>query len=318
MKLLLHNILVVAVLMLCCTACIQRPKGVKSEREMIPVVTDMTLVDTYLRTVGGNSPEQREAMMDYVLEKHGMSRAEYDSTMVWYARNVDEYYELTDKVNKELTKKQRKMKGISVDEMQAGDLWPYPRFAMMSPLGAYDGFNFSIPTADVEKGERLKLKMRFNDAVEGDAILGVEYENGVSNFQTSSLRGSRLEMNLQTDTALKVKRIFLNMVTENELKRTIMADSISLAALPFDSVQYYQIHSLRRYSPPARRKPVQNDSVKQKDAEVDTVQTSLPKPDSDIKPVQPVENSKIKSMRSSKPVKLMDSSVKIKKMDVKK
>lgn len=318
MRLRLYNILACAMLLICCSACIQRPKGVKSERQMIPVVTDMTLADTYLRTVGGNSPEQREAMMDYVLKKHGMTRAEYDSTMVWYARNVDEYYELTDKVNKELAKKQRKMKGVSVDEMQAGDLWPYPRFAVMSPLGAYDGFNFSIPTADIEKGERLKLKMRFNGAVEGDAILGVEYENGVSNFQTSSLRGSRLEMNLQTDTALKVKRIFLNMVTENELKRTILADSISLAALPFDSVQYYQIHSLRRYAPPTRRKPVANDTVKQNNEPVDTVQKSILKPDSEIKPVQPVENSEIKSIRSSKPVKLKDSSVKIKKMDVKK
>lgn len=255
------HIVLLALLLLSGASCIRRPKGVKSDSDMVPVIADMTLADIYLRTVSGNSDEQREALTEYVLRKHGMTRAEYDSTMVWYARNTDEYYELTEKVNEQLSRRQRKLKGVSADTEVANDLWPYPRMAVMSPLGAYDGFNFSMATSDVEKGERLKFKMRFNGSIDGDAIFGVEYENGVSSFVTNSLRGPKLEMLLQTDTANTVKRIFMNLTTDNELKKTVWADSISLTALPFDSLQYYQIHSLRRYNPPRRCVPVATDPV---------------------------------------------------------
>ena len=278
MKIRTLKILLAAFLILVGGSCVRRPKGVKSDSDMLPVVTDMALADTYLRTLGGNSSEQREAMTEYVLDKYGLTRAEYDSTMIWYARNADAYYDFMEKVDKEMAKKHLKLKGsLSTDVVESNDLWPYPRMAVISPLGVYDGFNFSVASADVEPGQRLKFKMRLNNSIDGEVLFGVEYENGTKGYQTTSLRGSRFEMVMQTDTARKVKRIFGNLMTDREVKRTIWLDSISLAAMPFDSTMYYQIHSQRRYREPQRRVPkekkdtVAADSVSDKAANLKSI-----------------------------------------------
>lgn len=150
------NILTLALILVAFASCLKRPDGVRSDREMLPVVTDMSLADSYLRSVSGNSPEEREAMISYILDKYGMSRADYDSTMIWYARNADAYYEFSEKVDKELGKRQKKLTGASAQIEQSNDLWPYARMAVISPLGVFDGFNFSIPTVDVERGDRIR------------------------------------------------------------------------------------------------------------------------------------------------------------------
>lgn len=256
------RIILFALVVMAGSSCVRRPKGVKSDSDMVPVVADMAVADAYLRTVSGNTPQERDEVMAYVLSKHGMTRAEYDSTMVWYARNSDAQFEMTEKVIKELEKMHGKARGVTPGVMESNDLWPYSRMAVISPLGVYDGFNFSIPTVDVKKGERLRLKMRFNSTVDGEVLFGLEYDGGRKVFNTSQLHGTRFEMTLQTDTAVKVNRIFANLITDRELQKTVWIDSISLAAMPFDSLMYYQIHSQRRYfDPRPRPRAIETDTA---------------------------------------------------------
>lgn len=231
-------------------------RRVQSDDKMASVVADMTLAEASLSSMTNGNQSDREALKEYVLEMHGLTQEEYDSTMMWYARNQDDYYEFCDKVVKELRRKRAKVKGASLTDAVVNDLWPYARMAVISPLGAKNGFDFSVPTVDVKSGERVRLKLRFNYSADGKALFGVEYDNGSQDYITSTIKANRIEMTVQTDTARTVKRIFGNLALSDGTTRTLWMDSISLSSMPFDSTEYYRMNSQRQYrNPSSRRRP---------------------------------------------------------------
>lgn len=234
-------------------ACVKRPDKVMSDQEMAPIVADYELARACDR---GNSiglhPGSEDDLLLAVLRDHKVSREEYDSTIAWYSRNPDKYLILCQKVDKELDAKQRKYAGKG-EMLQFDDLWPYSRMMMFSGLASSDGLDFSIPSSEVEPGQKLRLNMRFNSRTDGMALLGVEYEDGVKTYNTKQLSDRKLELNLQTDTARRVRRIFGNVAIDSQSRLPLWADSVSLASLPFDSLEYYRIHSQRIYRKPSKK-----------------------------------------------------------------
>ena len=176
-------------------ACVRRPDGVLSDKDMVSLVADMELAEAYAQTGSFT--------------------------------------------------------------VQSSDLWPYSRQSFISRKSSSDAFMFSIPVVEVQKGERIELKLRMRDRIDATALLGVEYDNGVKEFQNRTLTGvQRLRMVLQTDTGRSVSRIFGNMLLNDMSQTPLWIDSISLSSLPFDSLEYYNIHSQRIYrEPKERRRP---------------------------------------------------------------
>lgn len=256
-------------LVILASGCIRRPKGVLSDKDMAPVLADLELADAYLKSNPTDKNEMREALLTDILARHKVSRADYDSTMAWYARNVDQYYEVCDLVNKELLKKKTAMTGEIAGQEEANDLWPGIKMSVVLPNSISDGIDFSMPTARVEKGERLQWRMRFNEMAGGTALLGVEYDNGRKAFTSSSLRGKQMELKLQTDTNFSVIRVFGNVAFEKGTRLPLWADSISLSKLPFDSLEYYHINSQRIYREPAKIRVEKYDSIQSRQNNAD-------------------------------------------------
>lgn len=246
-------------------SCVQRPEGIASDSKMASVLADIELAEAWLQASGSSfSDSQRRALEEYIISKHGMTRAEFDSTMVWYARNPDVYYDLCELSEKELVKKRRKIEGRSVVDLESSDIWPYSDMAMFSPLQESDGMIFSVPVAQTAKGDQLRFKMRFSTPADGEALFGVQYVDGLAEFISKSISNAhRLDLTLRTDTSRQVERVFGSLSIDG-LKRTIWADSIRITVIPFDSTQYYHRSSQRKVSPPSRRviqKPELTDSV---------------------------------------------------------
>lgn len=239
------------------SSCVDRPEGVLSDRKMVPVVADMILAEAYGKETLSENEMTRQALVEYVLKKHGVSHEEFDSTMAWYGRNDDAYYEMCDLVEKELAAKRRKTEGQTSIEEESSDLWPYSRQSMISVLSNSNAFDFSLPTTEVGRGERINLKLRMNNMVDGTALLGVEYDNGVRSYLTRQLGSSkRVDLTLQTDTGLVVNRIFGHFILSGADRLPLWLDSISLAKLPYDTMQYYSIHMQRANREPKTRRPV--------------------------------------------------------------
>lgn len=252
-------------LLLLAGACIRRPSGVKSDKEMAPVLVDMQLAEAYLQTQNAySSDQQKEALLSNVLDKHRMSRNDFDSTMAWYGRNPDKYYEFLPLVEKELDSRRRGFTGATVTAVNSSDLWPYSRMALLSPMSGSNSFSFSVPTVDVNRGDRINLRMKFHGAsdVNAFALLGVEYEDGSKGYMHRQLTSTgRMDLTVQTDTALGVKRIYGNFILKEELDRPLWLDSIALTTLPLDTLEYYNIRAQRTYSDPVRRRTVKPDTI---------------------------------------------------------
>ena len=260
---LVNALLTVLALVTGLSSCNKRPAGVLKEKEMVDLLTDMQLAEAYYNTQSpGSERISRKELTDAVLRKHGVTSEELDSTLAYYGKNIDDYYLLYDKVEKNL----RKTSASSSEEVTSNeaDIWPYAKFAALLPGQTSDGITFSAPADGIEPGDRLEWKMRLSTMTEGMMMLGVEYANGTSTVNSRNItRGSDYQLTLQTDTGRIITRVF-GILTVAEDSRPLWADSIRLVRTEFDSLTYSRNYSQRRLYRPA---------LKPKEQPVDTLIT---------------------------------------------
>ena len=218
---------------------------------MVRLIADIEVAEVYMQqhNSGYYNDSVRDSAVQWALERHGLTKADFDSTMTWYGRNIDEYRDLYGKVDVELAARQRAVTGMEDTDIVSTDLWPYSRHMIVSANGSSDGLSFSLPSEDIQKGDRITWKMRLKGLSSGNILLGVDYDNGTSSYSYQSQNGmSKGEVMLQTDSALQVRRVY-GYVRANDVSSLPMwIDSISLKRTPIDSTEYYRIHSQRRYS----------------------------------------------------------------------
>lgn len=246
------NILVLGLL----SSCVKRPDDVLSDKDMASVVADLKLAEAYMQTqTHASTTRNKEEIVEYIMAKHGLTRAQFDSTMSWYGRNMDSYYAMCELAEKELMKKKRKVAGSTSIEVETSDLWPYQRQAFMSSLSGSDAFQFSLPTSDVQKGQRINLKFRLNNGATGNALLGVEYDDGEKVYFARTLHQSKkVDLVFQTDTGKTVTRVYGNFLLADKQLMPLWLDSIYLQVLPYDTTQYFNIYAQRHYRNPTHRR----------------------------------------------------------------
>lgn len=250
------------------SGCRKRPEGVLSDKEMIDLMADMQLAESYsdYEYSGPNLRDYRNGLAESVLLQHGVSREELDSTLSWYGRNLDDYSKLFEKVDKKIIEKRKaSLKTDTPDDEVEGDiLWPHTQNGVISNLGNSDGWVVSIPSPGLDKGDMLEWTMHLPLPADLVGVLGVEYEDGTGEAVSSNF-SSRMSMDLrlQTDTGKTVDRIYGTMRLRDELKSAVFVDSIRLCRLPFDSVEFSKYRNQKRYGIPARfnKKEADKDSV---------------------------------------------------------
>lgn len=77
-----------------------RPKGVLSSREMRDVLYDLHRADGAIQVAGYNYSHDEELAAYYksVLDKHGITQAQFDSSLVWYTDNPQRFNKIYPKV----------------------------------------------------------------------------------------------------------------------------------------------------------------------------------------------------------------------------
>ena len=77
-----------------------RPRGVLSNREMRNVLYDLHRVDGALQVAGYNYSHDQELAGYYknVLDKHGITQAQFDSSLVWYTNNPQIFNKIYPKI----------------------------------------------------------------------------------------------------------------------------------------------------------------------------------------------------------------------------
>ena len=77
-----------------------RPRGVLSNKEMRDVLYDLHRVDGALQVAGYNYGHNQELAAYYktVLDEHGVTQAEFDSSLVWFTDNPQIFNKIYPKV----------------------------------------------------------------------------------------------------------------------------------------------------------------------------------------------------------------------------
>lgn len=100
------------------TQCRQQPLGIPSTKTMKEVVRDMMLLKA--SSPGYVSPDDSLLLLqeEAVLSKHGMTRAEYDSAMTWYAHNTHLLSRIYDELSSEFRSEIEKLDSAVVDSQR--------------------------------------------------------------------------------------------------------------------------------------------------------------------------------------------------------
>lgn len=149
------------ILILIASSCTSRPSCVLGDSDFEDVLYDLHKAH-YLdvdNKDGKDRGSEQYALMQSILEKHGVSEATWDSSMVYYTRNADE---LSDIYNNLMTKL-----SYEADVMGAGyseisdstDIWQGEKHLLLTSNILSSSYQWEIPTDTLlEAGEKLTFK----------------------------------------------------------------------------------------------------------------------------------------------------------------
>lgn len=246
------------------SSCRPGKPGIIPEDKMVDLLADMELTEAYANTQAGFSSADRLELGKKVMQEHDVTEEELDTTLAWYGRNIDKYSKLFEKVDKKIEKEQKKyMEEPGKKSTEPDNLWPYGEHLVISPLSGYDAFTFSLPTPDIEKGSIVKLSFFLPNATTLKSTLGTEYKGGNGEAIASTNSSiHKIEIQLHTDTAQEVSRIFGVMEVKDRKSLPLFLDSISLKVLPYDSLEYRsKKRSQKRYGALRLHHPEETNKV---------------------------------------------------------
>lgn len=224
------------------TSCKKTPDYVIGESDMAELIADMEVADAVVEINRQNysSDSLRDELRQSILKKHDVTEEEFDTSLMWYGHNLDIYRDVYENAKGILEDRQ---KDLIAEAKEAGekmtmsgdsvDIWQGARIAIFDKkrIGGYAQLNFSIPADEnTQQGDFFKWKFRIlNMQSDGQALLGVDYVDGTSEYQIKSVRPEEtLSIDLQADSLISVERVYGYFLYRMKDEDAIFADSISL------------------------------------------------------------------------------------------
>ena len=143
------------ILMLICVAasCSRVPKHIISEKKLRAVLYDMQIAEALVETKNEQfrTNDERQVVYNSVFAKHNISQALYDSSLVWYGKNMDLYMRIYKLVLKDVNEKITALGDIKPDPISGDisakdsvDIWIYNRNYTFSPVHVFNTLTFDI------------------------------------------------------------------------------------------------------------------------------------------------------------------------------
>ena len=150
------------------TACSKVPDGILSEKKMQLVLKDMMVAESMIGVDYEHykTDTMKVALYESVFRKHGIDQALYDSSLIWYGRNLDIYIKVYDRVVADLNREINDMGDVQADAAPVSnndsiDIWPRRRFMTFKPQAIFNGVTFDIrPDRPYSSGSSFVLGLR--------------------------------------------------------------------------------------------------------------------------------------------------------------
>lgn len=138
------------------TGCrVERPKNVISPTKLEDVLYDYHLAQVMASDLNGDEVYKRALYMEYVYDKHHITRAQLDSSLVWYARNPNElsriYERLQARADREMEyikarQALSELRGPQPVEGDSADLWYDNRLLVLTAAPLDNRRIFTVPS----------------------------------------------------------------------------------------------------------------------------------------------------------------------------
>ena len=285
---LLHISLLLTIVM-SLLSCGRTPHGVMSVNEMADLIVDLQLAEAYIDNHIGEytSDSSKLVLKQSVFKKHGITQEDYDSSLVWYSHNMEDYIKAHDKAIGKLKERYDKLDKIgkgadgemairergeaTLEAVPQGihksrgkqlgrpntdgkgdtiDLWQGNRSYVLTQ-GAKRGFiTFNVqPDAQYQLGDRYQLAYYLTRCNnEFKVSLNVDYADGGT---TQITRGTNSDgwvaIDVQSDSARQVRRIYGYVSYDIKRGQTAIVDSLMLLRSHMSKSNYGFINAQRKF-----------------------------------------------------------------------
>jgi len=150
-------------------SCSRVPKSIISERKMRVVLYDMQLAEAIVEKMPESFPtsDDRMAVYDAVFAKHKITQAEFDSSLIWYGKNIDLYTGINRLVLRDINASLATFGDIKVNpfsgdiiENDTMDIWIYNRNEVFRPKRVFNALLFDIiPKNPYSKGSSFAFEL---------------------------------------------------------------------------------------------------------------------------------------------------------------
>lgn len=226
------------------------PGHIPSKKKMTDLLVDIHLADNVINIDGISQKNKQLGYYRYVLDRQGVTQAEFDSALSWYSAHPKVYLEVYDNVIEILTEKEadlqqaikagEQLKKDSIDKIK--DLWTDVREFRLPLHDTLDAtIPFSIPLDSLKNG-KLKLSTwityKKDDLGKKDELVLITcYADSTRDtLRTNIVKAftrvnAAVTQNLKQDTAVVLLEGFL-LFHESKSKRHLSIEQVSLEHIP--------------------------------------------------------------------------------------
>lgn len=209
------------------TACDNRPKEVLSGHKMEAIMVDLFLFEgtANVKKIAVNDTVKAH-YYNQILKKHRVTIAQYDSSLVWYIKNPEDYATLNEGVTKQLKKLEKEIKAGNYirpiapnDSLDSLMIRVEKRELFISPTIPIST-QFTIKDKGLVSGDIIKI--RFQVRVNGEpknpkasSIITVNYTDNTHDEKKIALNldsvFNKCNLSIATDKKKKISYIKLNI-----------------------------------------------------------------------------------------------------------
>lgn len=254
----------------CLTACqVKRPKVVISDAKMENVLYDYHIAKAMGEEVPYTDGYKRVLYIESVFKKHGITQAEFDSSMVWFTRNPEVLTKIYEKVNARLkaerdvvnhliaihdNKPKESLPGDSID------VWAWQRIYQLTGMPMDNKITFVLPSdTNFKDRDTLRWNVRFRfhngapDSLYAPVMaMQIVYKDSIISDIQKVYKSGMETVSLFADTLGEIREIRGYIYyPAAQATRTLLTDRISL-------MRYHATDTLSF----AKNDSIQKDSVK--------------------------------------------------------
>lgn len=248
-------------LLFCLSACVSRPDYVIDEETMTELLTDIHMSEGLLEVQQNQLRESQDygqEIMAAVYLKHGVTRAQYDTSLVWYSQNLKKLIRIYEDVNKNLEAREAEWEEMANQAKQFAvsmqgdsiDLWALSRKMLIDNKRLTAENYWTIPADSFFlPGDRIEWRMHIPDMPKSQcAIASLSLTKKGKPVEYATIIDGATSGPLNTDTMITVSCTAPKETDIYEVHATFHLLNIGsnhecvLTPILVDSLQLLRIH----------------------------------------------------------------------------